>query len=118
MEKIEEIIKKSFRELKRIACEKGTVNQNQKSKLIFPEKRDNTVRISEQEIRLLMIRELEAMTKKDSYFYSIETPTRKCYKDFSTDDPEIAESKDDGQSGNIDLTLYNKELKREHLIEF
>ena len=124
MKQIEKIIERSFRELKiiaKIAYENGTVNQDQNSKLIFPKKRDNSIRISEQEMRSSFIRELEALAGEDSYFYSIETPTKECYKDFSSKEPKIIKDQSEnikGRSGNIDLTLYNSELKREHLIEF
>lgn len=129
MKQIEKIIENSFVELKSIACEYGTVERNQnrkqnreaKSKLIFPKKRDNSTRISEQEMRSSFIRELEALTGEDSYFYSIESPTKECYKDFSSKEPKIIKDQSEnieGRSGNIDLTLYNNELKREHLIEF
>ena len=72
-------------------------------------------------MRSSFVRELEALTGEDSYFYSIETPTKECYKDFSSKEPKIIKDQSEdieGRSGNIDLTLYNSELKREHLIEF
>ncbi len=113
MNTIEKIIEKSFREMKKTAYKKA----NKESKLIFPKKRDDSIRFSEQEARLLFIRELEFGNNKHSFYYSIETPTRKCYKGFSIGEPEIA-SNNDGRSGSIDLTVYNAQFQREHLLEF
>lgn len=112
MKQIEKIIENSFVELKSIACEYGTVERNQnrkqnreaKSKLIFPKKRDNSTRISEQEMRSSFIRELEALTGEDSYFYSIESPTKECYKDFSSKEPKIIKDQSEnieGRSGTL-----------------
>lgn len=68
-------------------------------------------------MRVLLIRELEARSDEDSYFYSIETPTKEIYR-FSENgeknNPKIGE----GQSANIDLTIYNKKFVRTHLLEF
>ena len=48
--------------------------------LIFPEKRDRNVRISEQEARILYCHQLNAT----QYYYSIETPTQDVYQQTGT----------------------------------
>ncbi|HAJ99359.1 MAG TPA: hypothetical protein DCM62_04975 [Bacteroidales bacterium] len=120
MKTVEELIKNSLKELKKIACENQESNKNQSSKLIFPQycggKQQGNKRISEQEARSLFIREVE---KQEVYFYSVETPTKKSYKDFSTNEPKIGEK--DGRAASVDVTLYTKEnnkFSRKHLIEF
>ena len=126
MSNVEELIRKSLQELQKISCEnkiKSHENNSknevkpQESKLIFPKYRDNSIRISEQEARLLLIREIE---KQNEFYYSVETPTKNTYSDFS-DKSENPKINPDGRSGNIDLTLYQKhenEFKRTHLVEF
>lgn len=120
MKTVEELIKKSLQELKMIACENQEPNNAQSTKLIFPQYcgglKQGNKRISEQEARLLFIRELE---KQEVYYYSVETPTKKSYKDFSTNEPKIGEK--GGRSASVDVTLYtkgNNKFSRKHLIEF
>lgn len=121
MKALEKIIVDSLIELKNISHENGVANREQKSKLIFPKKRlNNLSRISEQEARFLLIRELEKEENKHSYYYSLETPTYNVYQ-FSEGgiktEPKIGE----GQSASIDVTLYSKldeRFHRKHLIEF
>ena len=120
MEAIEVIIKESLKELKQIGSENEKSNILQKSKLIFPKyccgEHKGEKRVSEQEARLLFIRELE---KKDHfYYYSIETPTSKLYNFSDKNGPIIIpDNGKNGQSASFDLTLY-KENKRRHFIEF
>lgn len=112
---VENLIEKSLFELKQISCENEKV-KNHDSRLIFPIYRNNNQlkRISEQEAKLLFIRELE---RQKDFFYSVEAPTNDIYCGFSTEEPKIGT----GRSGSIDIALYkeNEEiLKREHLIEY
>ena len=118
MDTIINLTKCCLQELHKIGTEgkNGNIIVSQNSKLIFPQKRDRNKRISEQEVRFLFVKELE---KQRDYFYSIETPTSKCYGDFSP--PKEPKIKNDGRSGNIDLVLYKIEMndfRRKHLIEF
>ena len=121
MKTIENIIKDSLFELKNIACENKNENKKQKSRLIFPKKREpNSIRISEQEARFLFIRELEIQENKHSFYYSIETPTNKIYR-FSENGKQIEPKIGEGKSASIDVTLLTKEndiFCRKHLIEF
>ncbi len=124
MKTIEEIIKRCLDELGKISNEEEQPKNGQESKLIFPiyhnGKHKIKKRVSEQEARLLFIRELEK--EKDNFYYSIETPTTKLYN-FSNDKraPKIltdnlGELK--GQSASFDLTIYNNKFLREHFVEF
>lgn len=114
---MEKIFRDSFQELIKISRENKNENEinTQESKLIFPKRRNvEESRISEQEPRVLFLRELE---KQNAFYYSIETPSRSMYGDFSTEEPKIKT----GQSARIDVTLYKKEdekFRRKHLIEF
>ncbi len=66
-------------------------------RLIRPQKRDEKVRLSEQEPRCLMI----GLLNQDNYFYSVETPTKQQY---------IRKGKvTKGMSARSDLTLYTIE---------
>ncbi|MGI6320214.1 MAG: hypothetical protein ACOXZK_04510 [Bacteroidales bacterium] len=111
MNKVEDLIKKSLKELRKVY--KGETDR--KSKLLFPNyRKGNYIRISEQEPRFLLVREIE---NQRDFYYSVETPTREAYAKFNTKKP----IKGKGRSGNIDLTLYRKEdstFALKHLIEF
>jgi hypothetical protein len=121
----EEMIIASLSELANIANEndKEKSFKDQTSRLIFPQYRcgnhTNKKRISEQEARLLFIRELD---KEKDVFYSIETPTTKSYKFSDKEDkkyePKIVSVEEGGQSASFDLTIYNAQFKRVHFLEF
>lgn len=124
--KIEELIINSLNELAKIANEVDGKNleKEQTSKLIFPNylngKHIQKKRVSEQEARLLFIRELDK--EKDDFYYSIETPTTKLYN-FKIDKeaPKILpdnEGEFKGQSASFDLTIHNDNFERIHFIEF
>lgn len=117
MKTIEKIIKASLDELAKITNEEKTEKTGQKSKLIFPKYRSDKVRISEQEARLLFIRELEK--EEDKFYYSIETPTSKMYN-FSEDKnaPKIVVKGQSGRSASFDLTIYDTKFNRKHFVEF
>jgi hypothetical protein len=122
---IEELIKKSLQELQVIGSEATKTQSNQKSKLIFPKyqcgKHHDYERVSEQEARVLFIRELELYNQMN-IFYSIETPTKKSYKFSGKEEkdsyPDIVSVENGGQSASFDLTIYNDQLQRIHFIEF
>jgi hypothetical protein len=123
MSTVEEMIIASLKELAKIANEKDGKPTEQESRLLFPKyfcgKHADEKRISEQEERLLFIRELE---KQNEFYYSIETPTSKLYK-FSDKnkkecEPQIVSIAEGGQSASFDLTLYDENFTRKHFIEF
>ena len=89
-----------------------------KTRIIFPcYCKDNCdTRISEQELRFAFVEAFNASqaVKDENLFYSIETPTRLKYKDFSSD-PKQDES---GRSGEFDMVIFNEDQERVCLIEF
>ena len=88
--------------------------------LVFPKKRDGTLRISEQELRFEFIHQL--LIDKKKWWYSIETPTMGAYKGFAAGDPECTaepgKESSIGQSGKVDTVIFDKTGKRTALIEF
>ncbi len=91
---------------------------NLQNKFIFPEYPiNNSIRISEQESRVLFCNKLEKYYKE--IFYSIETPTTNKYR--FGDKLENINIDNSGKSGMIDMTLFdlcNNEFKRSLNIEF
>lgn len=107
---IEEIIDETFTALRDVLK-----YQRQDIPLIFPHKRDDTIRISEQELRFLFVRFLEQKIvdglqyNHEPICYSVETPTRNKFS--FTGKNEL--------SGNIDLTIHRRsDNKRICIIEF
>jgi len=98
---VKEISKNVLKRLKKVELENN--GKNFKEQLIFPIDRDNTIRISEQELRLLFIDELKNIP---DIFYSIETPTKNKYK-FGSSLEDIKLDKN-GKSASIDLTIFKK----------
>jgi len=123
MSTVKRMIIASLKELAKIANEEEESIKQQDSRLIFPKyccgKHEGKKRVSEQESRLLFIRELE---KEKEFYYSIETPTTKSYK-FSNkgekeSEPNIVAVDSGGRSASFDLTLYDVNYERKHFIEF
>lgn len=69
-----------------------SVTENGGSRLIFPFKRTDTARVSEQESKILLCQVLE----RSPWYYSIETPTRETYMQSGTKP----------QSALVDVTVY------------
>lgn len=103
MKKVEGLIVATLKDVIDLQCITAATNKTM-SKLVYPVKRNETTRISEQETRFLFVQNVE---KTSDYLYSIEAPTREKYT-FSGETL---------LSGNIDLCLYGNG-KRKHLIEF
>jgi hypothetical protein len=100
---IETLIEKSLGELSNIG-EENNIRQGAGSRLIFPKIRKGERRISEQELRFLLARELE---KQKEFYYSVETPT----------EDEYAFTGENLLSARIDLCLHDLKGKRICLIE-
>ena len=87
------------------------------SRMVFPQKRNDTTRISEQELRFLFVEQLNKKIGKDwDVFYAVETPTKDSYKGFKKGQDPKQDNK--GRSGEFDLVVFNNQLKRIALIEF
>ena len=94
MNEIEILIRKSLQELLELKCITDT-NEVSSAKLVFPIKRDETKRVSEQESRFLLVKQLEKQ-EQSKYQYAIEAPTMQKYS-FSGKGE---------RSGNIDLIEF------------
>ena len=101
------------------------------SLIIFPKYRDETDRISDQELRFIFVEQFyeykkeveEAKEYWPNLYYSVEVPTKNTYI-FSKkkDGPKVVEGTDEkGVSARTDLVIYKKkdsQFIREALIEF
>ncbi len=90
------------------------------SRLVFPayykKGKIKDTRISEQELRFAFVEEFNRYCKENNIklFYSIETPTKETYSDFSTE-PKPSPN---GRSAEFDMVIFNENLHRVCLIEF
>lgn len=118
---LENVVKNTFEVLKKVykTQKENTPQENNdgnESRIIFPKKRDETTRISEQELRFVFVEQLNNEIKGDSLcgekwdvYYSVETPTGEKYG-FTSRSKE---------SGNIDLVIHDAaKFRRIALIEF
>jgi hypothetical protein len=113
---LKELIEESLEELLKIDNEKQQPSSG--SRIIFPVKRDGSVRVSEQEAKQLFLKQLENQTH---FVYSVETPTKYTYSGFAKKQPRIYSDPNKGRSGSMDVCLHeavNNRFERRHLIEF
>lgn len=94
-------------------------SQRQKlSRIVFPKKREEPVRISEQELRFVFVEQLNNEINKGwNVYYSVETPTCDTYSGFKKGEEPLKQD-DKGRSGEFDLVIFNEKLQRIALIEF
>lgn len=104
---IKRVIENTFASL--IQTPTVKVNDDDGLRIAYPCYRNGQTRctaslISEQELKQAFIYFLQ---KETNLYYSVETPTRKLYR-FSGDDnvPRVCEDGEEGQSANIDLSIY------------
>jgi len=90
-----------------VTFEKLLNSYNGKEKLIFPNYRDSSIRVSEQEARFCFASIIE---KETSYRYSIETPTQETYSQTGTHELS-AQSDMSLWSSDGNKKLYNIEFK-------
>ena len=90
------MIEGAFKELLQIGSNES------KSKLIFPKRRNDDERVSEQEMRFLFVKQLE---NQDEFLYSVEAPTAQKYRFKGETEPKQC---DTGKSGSVDVCLYKK----------
>ena len=85
------------------------------SRIVFPKKRMEPVRVSEQELRFIFVEQLnEEIRRGWDVFYSVETPTLDKYY-FKNNEARID---DNGQSASFDLAIHDKDYQRIALVEF
>lgn len=121
---IEEIICKTFKAVqdaynyqKESNPKLGDPNRLKLSQVVFPQKRDKSTRISEQELRSIFVEQLNKKIHEGwDVYYSVETPTFGAYKGFRRG--ETPRQDESGRSGEFDLVIFNNQLERIALIEF
>jgi len=93
------------------------LNRKKLSRIVFPQKRDETTRISEQELRFVFVEQLNKKIHDGwDVYYSVETPTQEAYEGFKNGG--TPKQDEDGRSGEFDLVIFNNRLERIALIEF
>ncbi|MDD7611680.1 MAG: hypothetical protein PUJ82_12260 [Spirochaetales bacterium] len=100
---IEKLIEKSLKDLVKALRADGICN-----KLIFPHYRNGNVRYSEQELKQIFLKNVE---EDETYFYSVETPTKLVYSFLNLEKPETKATNTSGdhhRSGCCDVTLYSE----------
>ena len=124
---VEELIIETFKKAVKMMVENPNpeLRKNSNSdfhslKIIYPcyrQKEDKTkIRISEQEIKQLFIQTL--IKDQNDFYFSVETPTKNRYSDFTSNEPKVYRNEMSGRSACLDLCLYDKNFNRKHLIEF
>jgi len=103
---VENLILDSLKEVIELKCIKDANNETT-NRLVYPQKRDDLKRVSEQESRFLFIKKIENESK---FFYSVEAPTKEKYY--------FTGKEENKKSGNFDVCLYGEDKKRKHLLEF
>lgn len=129
---VDELIVKSIKKVIHLNYESEEPN-NPEMRLIYPryrEDRGGEKKISEHEIKQVLIQVLNEEDNKHKFFYSVESPTEnkyvfkskeKCVNCFSNTCPRMAGENDRKVSGRTDLCLYKihkKKFKKYALIEF
>lgn len=123
---IEEVISNTFKAIqdafsfqRENAPDLDNPHRKKLSRIVFPQKRDESTRISEQELRCVFVEQLNKKINENHWdvFYSIETPTCDTYSGFKKGE-EPPKQDDKGRSGEFDLVIFNEKLQRIALIEF
>ena len=121
---IDDIVKKTIMSSFEILKELNKTGFSEKTKLIIPnyqnnrsEKNEESTRVSEQELRFVFVEQLLKFLP-DNFFYSIETPTDRPYRFSEKETGNISPVREEGQSGNFDLTILNKDKQLVAIVEF
>ncbi len=125
-ERIEEIIRNTFNAIqdsfnyqKESSPNLNDPKRQKLSRIVFPRKRKEPIRVSEQELRFIFVEQLNKRIAEGwDVYYSVETPTKDRYSGFKN--VKNAQPKQDpqGRSGEFDLVIFNNRLERIALIEF
>lgn len=122
---IEKIIEGAIENSFKILTELKKTGVSKETKLIIPDYQnsqrkasdsDEKIRVSEQELRFIFIEQLNN-TLPEGFHYSIETPTKCPYK-FSDKGKDCEPVRNEGQSGNFDLTIQNEKKQVVAIVEF
>lgn len=114
------ILKRTFETLQAVYdSQKDCKNHNvptPMSRIIFPNKRDLSQRVCEQELRFVFVEQFNKEINPEwDMYYSVETPTENTYSGFKEGNPKCDKN---GRSAVIDLVIHDKTFKRIALIEF
>lgn len=105
------IISKAFEHVKKAYELTQKPDSSEASRLIFPKKRDESIRVSEQELRFAFVEEFlkDEEAKAKDWFYAVEVPTKgKYYFSDKENEPKAVGEADKGQSASFDLAIYTK----------
>lgn len=118
-----DIISEAFKHVKNAYDLSKEPNSSKDSRLIFPKKRDESIRVSEQNIREsepnIRVSEQElrfafveeflkyVKKKKKDWYYAVEVPTKIKYDFSDKKNPKVAEE-GKGKSASFDLAIYAK----------
>lgn len=119
-----DIISKAFEHVKKAYDLSKEPNSSEHSRLIFPRKRDESIRVSEQniqareqnirvseqELRFAFVEEFLKYVKKKKkkdWYYAVEVPTKSKYDFSDKKNPKVAEE-GKGKSASFDLAIYTK----------
>lgn len=118
-----DIISEAFKHVKNAYDLSNEPNSSKDSRLIFPKKRDESIRVSEQNIREseqnIRVSEQElrfafveeflkyVKKKKKDWYYAVEVPTKIKYDFSDKKNPKVAEE-GKGKSASFDLAIYAK----------
>lgn len=105
------IISKAFEHVKKAYELTQKPDSSEPSRLIFPKKRDESIRVSEQELRFAFVEEFlkDEEAKAKDWFYAVEVPTKgKYYFSDKENEPKAVGEADKGQSASFDLAIYTR----------
>lgn len=111
-----DIISEAFKHVKNAYDLSNEPNSSKDSRLIFPKKRDESIRVSEpnirvseQELRFTFVEEFlkYVKKKKKDWYYAVEVPTKIKYDFSDKKNPKVAEE-GKGKSASFDLAIYAK----------
>ena len=111
-----DIIYEAFKHVKNAYDLSNEPNSSKDSRLIFPKKRDESIRVSEpnirvseQELRFAFVEEFlkYVKKKKKDWYYAVEVPTKIKYDFSDKKNPKVAEE-GKGKSASFDLAIYAK----------
>lgn len=111
-----DIISEAFKHVKNAYDLSNEPNSSKDSRLIFPKRRDESIRVreqnirvSEQELRFAFVEEFlkYVKKKKKDWYYAVEVPTKIKYDFSDKKNPKVAEE-GKGKSASFDLAIYAK----------
>lgn len=112
-----DIISEAFKHVKNAYDLSNEPNSSKDSRLIFPKRRDESIRVSEpnirvseQELRFAFVEEFlkYVKKKKKDWYYAVEVPTKIKYDFSDKKNPKVADE-GKGQSASFDLVIYAKD---------